>query len=74
MSGCGNLEYLSDDPASLAWKRMGGGSHQLGTTRMAARAEDGVVDEHLAVHGVCNLYVASSSAFLTSSQSQSGHS
>jgi GMC oxidoreductase len=67
-NGCGRLEYLSDDPGSLAWRRMGGGSHQLGTTRMAARAEDGVVDEHLAVHGMSNLFVASSSAFLTSSQ------
>jgi choline dehydrogenase-like flavoprotein len=68
LSGCGRLKYLSDDPGSLAWRRMGGGSHQLGTTRMAARAEDGVVDEHLAVHGLSNLFVASSSAFLTSSQ------
>jgi choline dehydrogenase-like flavoprotein len=67
-SGCGRLEYLTDDPGALAWKRMGGGSHQLGTTRMAARAEDGVVDRHLGVHGVSNLFVASSSAFLTSSQ------
>jgi hypothetical protein len=66
--GCGRLEYLSDDPGTLAWRRMGGGSHQLGTTRMAARAEDGVVDEHLAVHGMSNLFVASSSAFVTSSQ------
>jgi choline dehydrogenase-like flavoprotein len=65
---CGRLEYLSDDPGSLAWSRLGGGSHQLGTTRMAAKAEDGVVDEHLAVHGMTNLFVASSSAFLTSSQ------
>jgi len=67
-SGCGRLEYLTDDPGALAWNRMGGGSHQIGTTRMAARAEDGVVDRHLAVHGVGNLFVASSSAFLTSSQ------
>lgn len=67
-SGCGRLEYLTDDPGALAWKRMGGGSHQLGTTRMAARAEDGVVDKHLAVHGLSNLFVASSSVFLTSSQ------
>ena len=67
-SGCGRLEYLSGDPGSLAWRRMGGGSHQIGTTRMAARAEDGVVDANLAVHGVSNLFVASSSAFLTSSQ------
>ena len=47
---------------------MGGGSHQLGTTRMASKAEDGVVNEHLAVHGMANLFVASSSVLLTSSQ------
>jgi len=67
-NGRGRLEYISDDPGSMAWSRMAGGSHQLGTTRMAARARDGVVDEHLAVHGVPNLAVASSSAFLTASQ------
>lgn len=68
-NGCGHLEYLSHDPGSVVQDRRGvGGSHQLGTTRMAARAEDGVVDEHLAVHGMSNVFVASSSAFLTSSQ------
>jgi choline dehydrogenase-like flavoprotein len=67
-SDCGHLEYISQDPASLVWSRLGGGFHQLGTTRMAARAEDGVVDNHLAVHGMSNLFVASSSAFLTSGQ------
>ena len=35
---------------------------------MAARPEDGVVNEHLAVHGISNLFIASSSVFLTSSQ------
>jgi len=35
---------------------------------MASKADDGVVNEHLAVHGVTNLFVASSSVFLTSSQ------
>jgi choline dehydrogenase-like flavoprotein len=47
---------------------MGGGTHQLGTTRMAAKAEDGVVDQQLAVHGLSNLFVASGSVLLTSSQ------
>jgi choline dehydrogenase-like flavoprotein len=66
---CGHLEYISDDPESLVWKQLSGvGSHQLGTTRMADRPEDGVVDRNLAVHGVSNLYVASSSVFLTSGQ------
>jgi GMC oxidoreductase/NAD(P)-binding Rossmann-like domain len=68
-NGCGHLEYLSPDPGSAVWDRRGVvGSHQLGTTRMAARAEDGVVDGHLAVHGISNLFIASSSVFLTSSQ------
>jgi hypothetical protein len=67
-SGCGRLEYMSRDLRSLVWGRVGGGFHQLGTTRMSERAEDGVVDRHLAVHGVNNLFVASSSAFVTSSQ------
>jgi GMC oxidoreductase/Pyridine nucleotide-disulphide oxidoreductase len=66
--GLGQLEYLSDDPEAIVWSRAGGGFHQLGTTRMAARAEDGVVDQDLAVHGVRNLFVASSSAFVTASQ------
>jgi len=67
-NGCGRLEYVSQDPSSVVWSMMGGGTHQLGTTRMASNAEDGVVNEHLAVHGMANLFVASSSVFLTSSQ------
>jgi hypothetical protein len=67
-TGCGQLEYLSPDPAEAVWSRVGGGFHQLGTTRMATRSEDGVVDEHLAVHGVKNLFVASSSVFVTAGQ------
>jgi choline dehydrogenase-like flavoprotein len=67
-TGCGELEYLSHDPAEAVWSRIGGGFHQLGTTRMASRYEDGVVDENLAVHGVKNLFVASSSVFPTAGQ------
>lgn len=36
--------------------------HPLGTARMAARAQDGVVDPHGRVHGVGGLYVADGSA------------
>ena len=67
-SGLGRLEYLSSDPEAVVWSRLGGGFHQVGTTRMSARPEDGVVDSDLAVHGVSNLFVASSSAFVTSGQ------
>jgi choline dehydrogenase-like flavoprotein len=37
--------------------------HHLGTTRMSANPEDGVVDANLKVHSVDNLYVAGASVF-----------
>jgi choline dehydrogenase-like flavoprotein len=70
-SGVGALEYRSADVAGDVWEHIGGGFHQSGTTRMARRAEDGVVDAQLAVHGFDDLYVASSSTFVTSSQANS---
>jgi choline dehydrogenase-like flavoprotein len=70
-SGRGCLEYLSQDVAEMVWKRLGAGFHQCGTTRMSVRPEDGVVDPDLAVHGIRNLSIASSSTFVTSSQANS---
>jgi hypothetical protein len=67
----GRLEYLHEDVAAAVRRRVGAGFHQSGTTRMSARPEDGVVDPHLALHGVPNLSVASSSTFVTSSQANS---
>ena len=52
-------------------RRLGGGFHQAGTTRMSASSADGVVDQSLAVHGVPNLYAASRSTFVTSGQANS---
>ena len=43
------------------------GSHHLGTTRMASDPAKGVVDGDCRVHGMANLYIASSSVFATSS-------
>jgi choline dehydrogenase-like flavoprotein len=40
--------------------------HHLGTTRMSKSPADGVVDPNLRVHGTENLYVISSSVFVTS--------
>jgi choline dehydrogenase-like flavoprotein len=40
--------------------------HHMGTTRMHKDVKQGVVDEHCRVHGINNLYVASSSVFPTS--------
>jgi len=69
--GVGQLEYQHDDLKQAVDQRMGGGFHQAGTTRMSASPADGVVDQHLAVHGVSNVYVASSSTFVTSGQANS---
>jgi GMC oxidoreductase len=43
------------------------GGHHLGTTRMSSTPFSGVVDENCKVHDLNNLYVASSSVFVTSS-------
>jgi hypothetical protein len=67
----GHLEYLYDDPASAFREQLLDGYHQAGTTRMSARPEDGVLDAQLAVHGFEDLFVASSSAFVTSGQANS---
>jgi choline dehydrogenase-like flavoprotein len=63
----GHLKYLSDNPRGDVSRRLGGGFHQAGTTRMSKSPRDGVVDENLKIHGVTNVYVASSSTFVTSS-------
>jgi len=40
--------------------------HHIGTTRMSNNPADGVVDSNLKIHGTNNVYVASSSVFVTS--------
>lgn len=49
-----------DELPGLGW-----GYHHMGTTRMSARPQDGVVDRDARVHGVPNLFVAGSSVFPT---------
>jgi choline dehydrogenase-like flavoprotein len=67
----GRLEPLYDDLQKAVRGQVFGGAHQAGITRMSARPEDGVLDRNLAVHGFDDLFVASSSAFVTSSQANS---
>jgi choline dehydrogenase-like flavoprotein len=69
--GLGHLEYLHEDSEAAIREQLFGGYHQAGTTRMSARPEDGVVDRDLAVHGFDDLFVASSSTFVTSGQANS---
>ncbi len=66
--GCGALEYLTDDPVGHVKAQASHGFHQCGTTRMSSNPVDGVVDPNCRVHGLENLYVASSSVFVTSGQ------
>ena len=42
------------------------GNHHMGTTRMAATAERGVVDSNCKIFGLDNLYIGGSSVFATS--------
>ena len=65
---CGRLDYEAGDLSEKIWAQASDGYHQIGTTRMSRRPEDGVVDENLRVHNIPNLYVASGSAFVTSGQ------
>jgi choline dehydrogenase-like flavoprotein len=70
-AGVGRLQFSSPDPRAAVRERSGGGFHQVGTTRMASSPADGVVDPDLRVHGVRNVFVASSSTFVTSGQANS---
>ena len=67
---CGELDYwFSKHELPGAIRAMSkDGLHQVGTTRIAATADAGVVDSNLKVWGTSNLYVCSSSVFPTSSQ------
>ena len=69
--GIGELQYLEADTYNAVKRQLGGGFHQIGTTRMSADPTKGVVDENLAIHGVKNVFVASSSTFVTSGQANS---
>jgi choline dehydrogenase-like flavoprotein len=60
--GIGSFDF-GDDPPSL--ETMTDAAHQMGTTRMANRPEEGVVDPNCRVFGTDNLYVVSSSVFPT---------
>jgi choline dehydrogenase-like flavoprotein len=57
-------DYWVDDRDSPR-RRLQGGNHHMGTTRMALDPRRGVVDQDCRVHGVENLYIAGSSVFPT---------
>ena len=67
---CGELEYWypKNELPAMIQSISKDGLHQVGTTRIAATAEAGVVDDDLKVWGVPNLHLCSSSVFPTSGQ------
>jgi choline dehydrogenase-like flavoprotein len=68
---CGYLKYVTDDREASVWTQAGDGFHQVGTTRMSEHPNTGVVGTNCNIHGVDNLFVASSSIFVTSGQANS---
>ena len=66
-TGAGKLEFSLEQMPDLIKQNLGVGSHHIGTTRMADNPTKGVVDRDCKVHGIGNLYIASSSVFPTSS-------
>ena len=61
-SGLGTFDFGEDWPSL---ETMTDAAHQMGTTRMASRPEEGVVDINCRVFGTENLYIASSAVFPT---------
>jgi choline dehydrogenase-like flavoprotein len=64
--GLSRLKLMIDDKTRYT-KRVQGGCHHMGTTRMHEDPRFGVVDKNCKVFNVDNLYVAGSSIFTTSS-------
>jgi glycine/D-amino acid oxidase-like deaminating enzyme len=69
-SGRGRLVYLDDegDREAAVVAQATDGFHHIGTTRMSAEPGDGVVDRDSRVHGMDNLFLASSSVFRTAGE------
>ena len=64
-SGAGRLRVLGDQEGRTWDDLLNFGHHHMGTTRMHDDPRHGVVDRHLRVHGLHNLYVVGSSVFPT---------
>lgn len=66
-SGVAVFRVDEQDFAARIVAQLGVGSHHIGTTRMSHDPAHGVVDTECRVHGIDNLFVASSSVFPTTS-------
>jgi choline dehydrogenase-like flavoprotein len=72
-SGIGRVEfwYPPERLPERVMDQAADGFHQVGTTRMGTDPAQSVVDPNLRVHGVDNLYIASSSVLPTTGQANS---
>jgi choline dehydrogenase-like flavoprotein len=72
-NGIGRLEYLyrAEELRERVYAQAADGYHQAGTTRMGEHPGQSVVDANLKVHGMENLFVASSSVFPATGQANS---
>lgn len=61
------LEFDSKELEKAMESALPVGGHHMGTTRMGNAPNDSIVDVNCKVHGVSNLYIASSSVFTTNS-------
>ena len=65
----GELRFLGENPEDdISSQFTGGDGHFIGTTRMGTDPNNSVVTKDCNIHGIGNLYVASSSVFPTSGQ------
>jgi choline dehydrogenase-like flavoprotein len=67
-TGVGRLEYEPQAVEAEMTRDGALGGHHIGTARMGSDPRDSVVDVNCRLHGVDNLFVASSATFPTSSQ------
>ena len=67
-AGAGRLRWAEGDRQALVAASARDGYHQIGGAVMGARAGKSVVDRQCRVHGLANMWVASSSVFPTAGQ------
>lgn len=69
----GRLEYWysAGEMREHVWETASDGFHQVGSVRMGEDPAENVVDPDLKVHGLSNLYVASSAVFPSTGQANS---
>jgi choline dehydrogenase-like flavoprotein len=67
-TGVGRLDYEPQEVEAEMTRDGALGGHHIGTARMGSDPRDSVVDVNCRVHGVGNLFVASSAIFPTSGQ------